>query len=332
MPEKDINLSRRTVLSAASLTVASAGISGTAMGQEDDEDSDSDENGDNGKDDSDDEVPETCEGPGFNDTPQLPDSKWRVSDACRPVPPQIDPGKPAMMGSPPSDAEILLGRPPFQDESVLSAWMHPDGSTPKWNVTENYVAVNPGTADIQSKAEFGDVQVHLEWAVPPNPEGTNQEPGNSSVFLMDRYEIQILGNYDNDTYADGYAGAIYAQTPPLVNASRPPGEWQEFDIIFKAPQFANDELQSPAVVTLMWNGVMAQHHTVLNGPVQYKGVKDYSPHPPQAPIRLQEHGSPVRFRNIWYRPLSERAVSHGRELSIQDVDEEDEEDEENRDD
>jgi hypothetical protein len=225
MTKEDNNLSRRTVLGAAGLTVASGVTPSTvAMAQKSDGDDDNSEDGTGVGAHSDAEVPETCDGPGFNDTPQLPDSRWRVSDACRPLPPQIDPGEPAMEGTPPSDANILLGQPPFCSESALSEWVHPDGSAPKWNVIEDYVAVDPGTADIQSKAEFGDAQVHLEWAIPPNPQGTNQEPGNSSVFLMDQYEIQILSNYDNVTYADGYAGAIYAQTPPLVNASRPPGK------------------------------------------------------------------------------------------------------------
>lgn len=296
MSKENDNLSRRAMLGATGLTVAGGLGASTAAGIGTDEvRADHDEPGE--------DTPEECDGPGWNDTPKLPNSEWRVSDACRPEPPIVDPGEPEMDGTPPSDAEVLIGRAGC-DEMDLSRWEHPDGGgAPQWNVTDDYVEVKPDTGFLQTKDDIGDAQIHVEWATPEEPEGENQHPGNSGVFLASRYEVQILNSYENSTYADGHAGAVYAQHPPLVNAARPPGEWQKYDIIWKAPRFSDGELESPATVTVFWNDVLVQNHTELIGPVQYKGIADYEPHPPAQPLQLQDHGQPVRFRNVWYRSL-----------------------------
>jgi hypothetical protein len=133
--------------------------------------------------------------------------------------------------------------------------------------------------------------------------GDSQGRGNSGVFLMNRYEIQVLDGYDNPSYADGMTAAIYSQFPPLVNACRPPGEWQTYDVVWIAPRFDGDKLVSPALCTVLFNGVVVQYHRQLHGPTTHKTWRDYEPHPPAGPLKLQDHGNPVRFRNIWYRPL-----------------------------
>ena len=145
--------------------------------------------------------------------------------------------------------------------------------------------------------------MHLEWAAPAEVIGNSQGRGNSGVFLMGRYEIQVLDCYDNPTYADGTAGAVYGQHPPLVNACRRPGEWQTYDIVWTAPRFDGGRLVSPAFATVFFNGVLVQYHRQLTGPTTHRRVMEYEAHSPTGPLRLQDHGNPVRFRNIWYRPL-----------------------------
>lgn len=295
--ENNDSLSRRTVLGAAGLTAIGATTASTAaaVGSTDGNSADHDEPGE--------EVSEECEGPGWNDTPKIPGSEWRVSDACRPQPRVVDPGEPTTGGTPPSDAEVLLPEDPGCGESPLDDWEHEDGSEPQWTVTEDYVAAQPDTGFLQTKAAHGDAQIHVEWATPPNVEGEGQEPGNSGVWMQSNYEIQILDSYENETYADGHAGAVYGEHPPLVNASRPPGEWQTYDIVWKAPRFSDDgDLESKAEVTLIWNGVLAQNHYTVQGPTLYKDAAEYEAHG-ELPLQLQDHGQPVRFRNIWMRPL-----------------------------
>ncbi len=160
-----------------------------------------------------------------------------------------------------------------------------------------------GTGDIQTKQHFGDCQLHIEWAAPVEVKGESQGRGNSGVFLMGRYEIQVLDCYSNVTYADGATAAIYGQYPPLVNACRKPGEWQTYDIFFVAPRFEGEKLVSPAYVTVIHNGVLVHHHQELLGSTGHKILPSYEPHPPKGPIRLQDHGNPVRYRNIWIRDL-----------------------------
>lgn len=237
---------------------------------------------------------------GSGEPPHIPGSEYRMHDPDRPVPPSVDPGQPgtsATPGTPPSDAAVLF------DGSDLQGWEGLDGGSAGWSVEDGYVEVVPGAGDIRTEDRFGDCHLHLEWAAPATVEGEGQGRGNSGVFLMDRYEIQVLDCYENETYADGYAAAVYGQHPPLVNACCPPGEWQTYDILWRGPRFERDELQRPGRVTVLHNGVVAQHRTELVGPTSHGTVAPYRPHPPVGPLRLQDHGDPVRFRNLWYRPL-----------------------------
>ena len=153
---------------------------------------------------------------------------------------------------------------------------------------------------------FGDVQLHIEWATPAPPAGEGQERGNSGVFLMGLYEIQVLDSHEDTTYADGQAAAMYGQVPPLANASRPPGVWQSYDIVFHRPRFAADgSVATPARVTVLHNGVLVQDNVMLSGPTAHQRRPPYAAHPDQLPIHLQDHGSPVRYRDIWIRELSD---------------------------
>ena len=234
---------------------------------------------------------------GYDDTPHLPDSPWHVHDIKRPQPPIITPG--VSDSQPPSDAVVLF------DGTDLSQWVGQDGKA-QWKVENGYMEVVPRTGGIRSKAEFGDCQLHIEWAAPSEVKGNSQGRGNSGVFLMGLYEIQVLDCYDNPTYADGTAGAIYGQCPPPVNASRKPGEWQSYDIFFTAPRFNGDKLVSPAYISVMYNGVLLHHHQEIIGPTQHKVVANYdTPHAAEGPLELQDHGDLVRFRNIWMRRFGE---------------------------
>lgn len=233
---------------------------------------------------------------GYDDTPFLPNSPWRVHDIKRPQPPIITPG--ATDSQPPSDAVVLF------DGQDLSQWLGRDGEA-QWKVENGYMEVTR-TGNIHTKESFGDCQLHLEWAAPAEVKGNSQGRGNSGVFLMGLYEVQVLDCYDNPTYADGTAGAIYGQCPPLVNASRKPGEWQSYDIFFTAPRFEGDTLISPAYITVMYNGVLLHHHKEIMGPTQHKVAANYDkPHVAEGPLELQDHGDPVRYRNIWLRRLGE---------------------------
>jgi len=160
-----------------------------------------------------------------------------------------------------------------------------------------------GGGDIYSREEFGDCQLHLEWKAPTEVRCDGQGRSNSGLFFFGVYEIQVLDNYNNPTYADGTATAIYGQTPPLVNACRKPGQWQSYDVLFTAPRFDGDKLKTPAYVTVFHNGVVTQNHTELMGMTMNREVAYYKPHGEKGPIKLQDHGDPVQFRNIWVRPL-----------------------------
>ncbi len=236
---------------------------------------------------------------GYDDTPMLPDSPWQVHDYRRPLPPVVTPGtesSPTQPGQAPSDAIFLF------DGKDLSGWTGRDGEA-RWQVQDGYMQVVPGTGDISSRERFGDCQLHLEFACPAEVKGDSQGRGNSGVFLMGLYEIQVLDGYDNPTYADGITAAIYGEYPPLVNACRRPGEWQTYDIIWTAPRFSGVELVSPAFLTLLHNGVVVHQHQVLNGPTGHRDVYAYKAHAPTGSLKLQDHGDLVRYRNIWYRPL-----------------------------
>lgn len=247
---------------------------------------------------------------------QITDPK--ATEVWEPVPPKVTPG--IMPGSAPSDAIILF------DGKDLSKWRkcalgyggkmeeveaiakkygtaikeEPAG----WEVKDGAMIVKPGTGAIETKQAFGDVQLHIEWLAPADPGKEGQGYSNSGVFLMSNYEIQVLNSYENATYPNGQAGAMYKQSIPLVNASRPPGEWQYYDIVFTAPRFDKDgKLTKPATITAFHNGVLVQNHFELKGPTIYIGHPYYVQHPDKLPIILQDHGDKVRFRNIWVREL-----------------------------
>ncbi|MCK9251898.1 MAG: DUF1080 domain-containing protein [Eubacteriales bacterium] len=238
---------------------------------------------------------------GYDDTPFLPGSRYRVHDDDRPRPPVVTPG--AAPGQPPSDAIVLF------DGTNLDQWVSSkDGGKPTWIVKDGYMEAAPRQGGVQTTVTFGDCQLHVEWAAPAEVSGDSQGRGNSGVFLMGLYEIQVLDCYDNPTYADGVTGSVYGQWPALVNACRKPGAWQTYDIIWEGPRFEDDKLVRPAFVTVLLNGIVVQNHTQLLGPTTYRDTVPYKPHPPQGPLALQDHHNPVRFRNIWYRPLGDNSL------------------------
>ncbi|EMI18711.1 multi-domain protein [Rhodopirellula maiorica SM1] len=207
----------------------------------------------------------------------------------------------------PSDAVILF------DGADLSEWKNGD----KWDVKDGVASTGKGM--ITTKQEFGDCQLHIEWSAPTPVKGSGQGRGNSGVFMMGRYEIQVLDSYDNETYFDGQAGAIYKQTPPSVNATRPPGEWNTYDIFWTAPRFGDDQkLVSPAYVTVVHNGVLILNHFELKGDTPYNRPPEYKAHKPVGPISLQDHGNPVRFRNIWVREFKPAVGVQEREPFLRD--------------
>lgn len=236
---------------------------------------------------------------GYDDTPMQPDGKWRVHDGTRPQPAIVTPGPLAGVAAPPSDATILLG--PTGD---LSAWQQAGGGPVTWAVEGGIAQTGKGT--IETRASFADVQLHVEFATPAQVRGEGQGRGNSGVYLAGLFEIQVLDSYNNPTYPDGQAAAMYGQFPPLVNASRPPGEWQAYDITFTAPRYDGDTLQSPAVVTVLHNGVLVHNARPFWGPTAHRIVGTYVPASVRGPIRLQDHSNPVRYRNIWLRELTTR--------------------------
>lgn len=216
----------------------------------------------------------------------------RITEVWQPVPPVVAPGA---AGSPPSDAIVLFSG------SDLEEWQASGGDAPQWTVDDDALTV--GRGDIETRREFGDMQLHIEWRTPREVVGTSQGRGNSGIFLAGRYEVQVLDSYDNATYSNGQAASIYKQHIPLVNASLGPGEWQTYDIVFMAPHF-NDQgrITHPATVTVIHNGVLVINHAVIQGPTVYVGEPEYQPHG-KAPLRLQDHGNPVSYRNIWIREL-----------------------------
>ena len=233
---------------------------------------------------------------GYDDTPLQPDGKWRIHDSKRPRPPVVTPGAPVSAPAP-SDAIVLLG--PGAD---LSKWQAEGGATPTWPIAEG--VLQTGTGFLETKAQFADVQLHLEFATPSKVEGESQGRGNSGVFLAGAFEIQVLDSYENPTYADGQAAAMYGQFPPDVNASRKPGEWQAYDIVFTAPRFSGaGALEAPATVTLFHNGVLVHNARDFWGPTQHRRIDPYTTGNSRGPLRLQDHRNPVRYRNIWIREL-----------------------------
>lgn len=226
---------------------------------------------------------------------------WPIHSMDRPRPPRVTPGASQLPALPPSDAIVLF------DGKSMSEWQADDSAKgpARWRVSRGEMVVVPGAGGVATKQAFGDVQLHIEWASPTPPRGSGQDRGNSGVFLMGRYEVQILDSYENTTYADGQAAALYGQYPPLVDVTRPPGEWQSYDIVFRRPRFRQDgAVTSPARLTVFHNGVLVQDNVDLTGPTANKARPPYSAHPDELPIGLQDHDHPVRFRNIWLRKLS----------------------------
>lgn len=224
---------------------------------------------------------------------------WHVHDRARPQPPVVTPGTASTQDQPgtaPSDATILL------DGKDLSHWENDKGEACPWKVEDGAMVVTKGS--IRSKDAFGDCQLHAEWQSPNPPRGKDQDRGNSGIFIMSRYELQVLDNYKAETYADGMAGSIYGQYPPQVNASRPPGQWQTYDVIFHAPRFNEDgSVAKPARETVFFNGVLVQDNVELKGSTAHMTLAKYSKHADKMPITLQDHGHPVKYRNFWVRPI-----------------------------
>jgi prepilin-type processing-associated H-X9-DG protein len=227
-------------------------------------------------------------------------TKWPQQSMDRPQPNVVVPAPYVAPAPPPSDAVVLF------DGRSLDQWKSGGTSAgpAKWTVASGYVEVAPKTGSIVTKQTFGDVQLHIEFRTPTPPKGAGQERGNSGVFLMGLYEVQVLDSYRNITYADGHAGAIYGQFPPLVNASRPPGQWQTYDIVFHRPRFdAQGKVLAPARMTVVHNGVLVQDNVELSGPTADKRRPPYAKHPDALPLALQDHGDLVAFKNIWIRRL-----------------------------
>ena len=230
---------------------------------------------------------------GYQDTPLVPGLQWHVHDGERPQPRVVTPGTFSTQdqpGKPPSDAIVLF------DGTDLSKWQNQG-----WKV-ENGAMIATKSQQV-SVEKFGDIQLHIEWSSPTEIKGTGQGRGNSGVFLMGIYELQVLDCFENQTYPDGQAGAIYGSYPPLVNACRKPGEWQTYDVIWECPTFEGDKVVKPAFITAFHNGVLLHNRKELLGRTNHKKAAAYIPHEATGPISMQDHGNPVRYRNIWVRPL-----------------------------
>jgi len=224
--------------------------------------------------------------------------QWPVHDPNRPMPPVVAPGPAGPPVPPPADAIVLF------DGQSLASWTDFKGQPAKWKVENGYMEIVPKTGDIRTVQGFGDCQLHVEWMAPSPAKGTGQDRGNSGVYLMNLYEVQVLDCYENKTYADGMTAAIYGQFPPAFNACRPPGEWQTYDIVFRRPRFETDgKLLAPARMTVFHNGILVHECSVLTGPTANKARPPYKMHADKLPLSLQDHDHPVRYRNIWLREL-----------------------------
>ena len=236
---------------------------------------------------------------GYTNTPKIPGTPWVVHDPFRPQPRQINPGTVSPRdepGTPPSDAIVLF------DGTNLDAWSDGKGNPPKWKVRDGFFECGKKSGTIQTRQKFGSVQLHIEWASPSEVKSSSQGRGNSGVFLAGLYEVQVQDNYDNLTYPDGQASSLYGFRPPRVNVSRRPGEWQAYDIIFEMPEFSDGKVVKKALITVLHNGVVTQHGVEIPGILGHKKTQPYLMHGP-GHIKLQDHGNPVRYRNIWIREL-----------------------------
>ena len=227
---------------------------------------------------------------GYKDTPKLPWCDWLVHDPDRPAPKRINPGPAGPPAPVPADAIVLF------DGKDASKWELSD-----WKVVDG--CLESGDKVLTSKESFGSAQIHVEWMAPANFESPWYNQGNNGVLLMGLYEIQIFDSYNQKLYPDGQAASIYGQTPPLVNVTRPPGEWQTYDIVFTAPVFERGKLTQPARVTLFHNGVLVQLNEIIHGETVHRGIPEYKTKMSKGPLAFGGHGCPVRFRNVWVRPL-----------------------------
>jgi len=233
-----------------------------------------------------------------------PNFDYMAHDRTRPVAPVVDPGEVScgeQTGTAPSDATVLF------NGADVSSWVDMAGKPSKWKIVDGAMECVPGSGYARTLQSFGDCQFHVEWAAPIPVEGDGQGRGNSGIiFGLTLYEIQILDSYQNDTYADGACGSLYGQYPPMANVCKAPGQWQSMDVIYTAPRFCKDgKLLSPAYFTIFQNGVLIQNHAELSGPIAWINRPPYQEHPEKMPISLQDHGNPVRFRNIWVRELDQ---------------------------
>jgi hypothetical protein len=261
---------------------------------------------------------ESC-GRGFREIPQKPSvfapdeifaHPWAIHDRNRPQPTLVTPGTFSTLeqpGKPPSDAIVLF------DGTDLSKWEADEGNgvPTKWIVKDGAMECVPKSGYIRTKDKLGDIQLHVEWAAPTKAEGESQGRGNSGVFLMGLVEVQVLDNYNNPTYPDGFAGSVYGVNPPLANALQQPGKFQVYDIVFRRPIYKDGKQLDPGYVTVFENGVLVQDHTMLEGGTGHMSRSKPGPFPEAGPLKLQDHGNPVRYRNIWYRPLPRRAIEGG---------------------
>jgi hypothetical protein len=256
----------------------------------------------------------------FHGDPPDAHHPWAVHDRNRPQPPRVEPGTfstPEQPGTPPSDAIVLFDG----TEASLEKWEadtkpgEPNAPT-KWVVHDGALECVPKSGIIRTKEQWGDCQLHVEWAAPTPAKGDSQGRGNSGIFLMGLAEVQVLDNYDNPTYADGFAASVYGINPPLANALRPPGQFQVIDIVFRRPIFRDGQQIDPGHVTVFCNGVLMQDNTPLEGPGGNMKRSVPIAFPEKGPLKLQDHGNPVRFRNIWYRPLPPRAIEGGTDGAL----------------
>lgn len=225
------------------------------------------------------------------DKPQPKDT-----EVWEPEPAIVSPGKDP--SAPPSDAIILF------DGRNLDSWTDTNGKTARWTVSNGAMTVEKGTGDVKTKQTFGDIQLHIEWRTPEKVQGEGQGRGNSGIFFCEMYELQVLDSYNNRTYSNGQAGSIYKQAMPMVNASRGPGEWQTYDAIFVAPKFNSDgTINTPGRITVLHNGILIHHNTEIQGTTEYIGKPRVVAHG-KGSLRLQDHGNPTSFRNIWVRELN----------------------------
>ncbi len=230
----------------------------------------------------------------FVQAQERPTIEPKLTEVWEPVPQKITPGEDS---APPSDAIVLF------DGKDLNEWTNNDGGSAEWTVEDGAMTVKAGTGALKTKQKFGDFQLHIEWRAPSEVKGEGQGRGNSGIFMMERYELQVLDSYESKTYSNGQAGSMYKQSIPLVNACKGPGEWQTYDVIFMAPVFTEKgALKSPARITVLHNGVLIQNNFELRGPTEYNRIPMYETHG-KASLMLQDHGNPVSFRNIWVREL-----------------------------